>query len=125
MILGLGIDLVEIPRIARAYARFGENFATRILHGEELATMPVGAGAAQFIAARFAAKEAAVKALGTGFSNGICFTDFCVSKNEMGQPMLNFYGAASAACARLGATRAHLSLTHGRDTAAAVVVLEK
>lgn len=125
MILGLGIDIVEIPRIARAYERFGEIFAKKVLHTDEVAAMPGGTQIAPYIAARFAAKEAAVKALGTGFRNGIWFQDFCIVKNQLGQPALILHGAAKEAAKRMGAASIHLSLTHGRDTAAAVVILEK
>lgn len=124
MILGLGIDLVELERVARPHERFGISFAQKILHPDELAALPDGKRAVEYLAARFAAKEAAVKALGTGF-RGVWFQDFCVRKNELGKPALAMYGAACAALERLGASRIHLSLTHGRSTAAAVVILEK
>lgn len=125
MIVGLGIDLVELDRIGRSHERFGLRFAQKILHPGELAELPDGAAAVPFLAARFAAREAAVKALGTGFRGGIGFQAFCVRKNALGQPGLEFYGEAKAALEKLGAARVHLSLTHGRDTAAAVVILEK
>lgn len=125
MILGLGIDLVELDRIRRSYERFGQSFAKRILHADELLDLPAGPAAVPFLAARFAAREAAVKALGTGFRGGIGFQAFCVRKNALGQPALEFYGEAKEAFENMGATCAHLSLSHGRDTAAAVVILEK
>lgn len=124
MIIGLGIDLVELSRVARAHERFGLSFAQKILHPDELAALPGGAQAVPYLGARFAAREAAVKALGTGF-RGVWFQDFCVRKNELGRPILELYGPAREALERLGATNVHLSLTHGRDTAAAVVILEK
>lgn len=126
MIIGLGIDLVELSRIRRIYSRFGTGFAKKILYDDELTALPQAeAPAVAYLAARFAAKEAAVKALGTGFRDGIWFHDFCVVKNALGQPLLEFYGLAKKEFERLGATRVHLSLTHERATAAAVVILEK
>lgn len=125
MILGLGMDLVELPRMERIHAHYGLGFAERILHPDELALLPGGSRAVPYLASRFAAKEAAVKALGTGFRGAIGFQAFCVRKNKLGRPGLEFYGEARETLERLGAARVHLSLTHGRDTAAAVVILEK
>lgn len=122
MIMGLGIDIVELDRISRMLERHGEAFLRKVLTPEELLHVPTQATA--FVAARFAAKEAAVKALGTGFSHGIGLHHIAVHKSSTGQPELRLYGPAAARMASLGATRAHLSLTHGRDTAAAVVILE-
>lgn len=122
MIVGLGIDLVETPRIRRAYERFGPAFARKILHERELAALP--ANPVDFLASRFAAKEAAVKALGTGF-RGIWFQDLYVEKLENGQPGLVLLGPALERFHALQAKRVLLSLTHGRNTAAAVVILEK
>ncbi len=122
MITGIGIDLVEIPRIRHNWERFGLAFASKILHEDELAVLP--ANPAAFLAARFAAKEAAVKALGTGFTQGIWFQHFCVRNLPGGQPQLSLYGAALRRFNELGAAHCHLSLTHGRESAAAVVILE-
>lgn len=123
MIVGIGIDITEIDRIAKGWGRFGDRFARRILHPQELARMPV-ANPVAFLAGRFAVKEAAVKALGTGFSGGIRPRDIEVGPAPGGAPQLILHGKAAARMETLGATRAHVSLTHGRDTAAAVVVLE-
>lgn len=123
MIVGLGIDIAEISRIAKAWERHGQRFAARVLHPAELACLPPSPVA--FLAARFAAKEAAVKALGTGFSQGIGPRDIEVRPLPTGQPQLVLHGKAATRLATLGATAAHVSLTHGRDTAAAVVVLER
>lgn len=123
MIVGLGIDIAELPRIARAWERHGKRFAERVLHPAELARLPDAPVA--FLAARFAAKEAAVKALGTGFTGGIGPKDIEVRPLPTGQPMLVLHAGAAARLAELGATTAHVSLTHGRDTAAAVVILER
>ncbi|MDL2285672.1 holo-[acyl-carrier-protein] synthase [Desulfovibrio sp. OttesenSCG-928-F07] len=124
MIVGIGIDLVEIARIKKSYERYGLTFARRILTESELAVIP-GANPAQFLAARFAAKEAAVKALGTGFAGGITLKDIAVKSLASGQPELILSGKAKERANELLATRMHLTLTHSRDTAGAVVILEK
>lgn len=123
MIIGLGLDLVEIPRIAASWERFGMRFAAKILHPLEQEKMP--ANPASFMAARFAAKEAAVKALGTGFTERIGFHDLYVSNLPGGQPEMNFINGALERMRELGADRSLLTLTHGRDTAAAVVILTR
>jgi holo-[acyl-carrier protein] synthase len=122
MIIGLGIDVVELDRIARAMTRFGNRFLGKVLTAGELAVKP--AHAVPFVAARFAAKEAAAKALGTGFSAGVSLTTIEVVGGERGKPGLALHAAAMEAFRRLGGRRMHLSLTHGRDVAAAVVVFE-
>lgn len=122
MIVGVGLDVVELERIARLLERFGPAFTHKILTSGEREAMPAHATA--YVAARFAAKEAAVKALGTGFTQGIGLQHIEVHKEPSGQPVLRLYGPAATRLAALGAARTHLSLTHGRDTAAAVVILE-
>lgn len=122
MIMGLGIDVVELQRISRLLERYGAAFLHKILTPEERQHVPTQA--VPFVAARFAAKEAAVKALGTGFRQGIGFQHIAVHSGPLGQPELTLCGPAAARMAQLGAIRTHLSLTHGRDTAAAVVILE-
>ncbi len=123
MIVGIGIDITEIDRIAKGWGRFGDRFARRILHPHEVVRMPA-ANPVAFLAGRFAVKEAAVKALGTGFSDGIGPRDIEVGVAPAGAPQLVLHGKAAARMEVLGATRTHVSLTHGRDTAAAVVILE-
>ncbi|MDL2210799.1 holo-ACP synthase [Desulfovibrio sp. OttesenSCG-928-O18] len=125
MVIGLGLDITTISRIWRAWNKFGTRFARKILHPLEMETLETHANAAQFLASRFAAKEAAVKALGTGFSNGIVPPDICVETLPGGKPELRFYGKAQEYLAALGADRTHLSLTHDKETVAAVVILEK
>lgn len=122
MIIGVGLDVVELGRIAHLLERFGAAFTHKILTAAEREAMPAHATA--YVAARFAAKEAAVKALGTGFAQGIGFQHIEVHKEPSGQPVLRLHGPAAARFAALGATCTHLSLTHGRDTAAAVVIME-
>lgn len=123
MIIGTGIDIVEIARIRNAWARFGRRFARRIV-GE--ADLPANDTATcQFLAGRFAACEAAVKALGTGFCNGITMSTIHIRKSQSGAPMLNFSGKALDTARKLGVRHCHLSITHERSFAIAMVILEK
>jgi holo-[acyl-carrier protein] synthase len=130
MIVGLGIDLVEIKRIRHALERFGLRFVNKVLHPSEVdANFSSGcdilsAHSVARLAARFAAKEAGAKALGTGFTGGIWFRDIRILSLASGKPEILFHDNALARARELGVTHAHLSLTHARDTAGAVVVLE-
>ena len=123
MIVGIGIDVVEVARVEAMWSKYGMRFASRILAQEELTTFP--AAAASYLASRFAAKEAAVKALGTGFAQGITMKQIAVVSGARGAPELAFYGTALERSNELGAARTHLSLSHERSTAVAVVILEK
>ncbi|MDY7001532.1 MAG: holo-[acyl-carrier-protein] synthase [Thermodesulfobacteriota bacterium] len=122
MIVGLGLDVVELDRIERVFSRFGDRFLRRVLTENERARIPKFPIA--FIAARFAAKEAAAKALGTGFRQGVGFHTLEVRKLPLGKPEMFFHGPARAICEKMGVTSIHLSITHGRDVASAVVILE-
>jgi holo-[acyl-carrier protein] synthase len=122
MIIGVGIDIAELDRIASSLDRFGEKFCARILTQTELSLVP--ANAVPYLASRFAAKEAAVKALGTGFRGGITFRDVEVVSDALGKPSVVFHGAALQRAKDLRVAGAHLSLSHGRDSAVAVVILE-
>lgn len=124
MILGVGTDIVAVARITRALARFGPPFAERILTDAELVRFRDNGCAANFLAKRFAAKEAAAKALGTGFRHGIRLRDIEVIRERGRPPALRFYGAATVACREQGVRHAHLSLADERDYAVAFVVLE-
>jgi holo-[acyl-carrier protein] synthase len=121
-IVGIGLDIVELERISRIWERFNAVFARRILAQSELHLLP--AKAIPYLASRFAAKEATAKALGTGFRQGITFRQIEVISRPTGQPTLILHENARARAEALGTTRMHLSLTHGRDVAAAVVILE-
>lgn len=125
MIVGIGLDVVELDRIAGVWRRRGARFAEKILRPEEIAALPkIGDAIIRRLAIQFAAKEAAVKALGTGFRSGVTFHGIETWSLPSGQPMLRFHDGALARAEALGVTGAHVSLTHGRDVAAAVVVLE-
>jgi holo-[acyl-carrier protein] synthase len=124
MIIGLGLDLVEISRMEAAWRRFGRRFAERILHPLELDDLPEQAQkAAEFLAGRFAAKEAAVKALGTGFAGAVSPHELRVRKRPAGQPEMIFLGPALERMRELGADGSFLSITHSKTSAAAVLVL--
>lgn len=126
MIVGMGTDIVEIGRIRAGLDRFGRRYAARILSPAELALLAPGDGlpAASRLAGRFAAKEAAVKALGTGFSNGICLHDVEILADALGKPRLVFAARAEARRQELGARRSHISISHERQYAVAMVILE-
>ncbi|NDY55146.1 holo-[acyl-carrier-protein] synthase [Desulfovibrio sulfodismutans] len=123
MIVGLGLDVVELSRIAKAHERFGEAFAKRILTADEMAAR-TGRDPVLTLAGCFSAKEAAVKALGTGFADGITFQCLEVLPDPLGRPVLRLFGPAAARARQIGATAFHVSLTHDRGMAAAVVVAE-
>ncbi|MFP4272762.1 MAG: holo-ACP synthase [Halothiobacillaceae bacterium] len=122
-IVGIGTDLVEIARLESALARFGDRLARRLLHPDERSALAGRPLTGRLLAKRFAAKEAAVKALGTGFRGGITLTQIAVTHGELGQPILDFHGPAARRFAALGATRADLSLSDERSHALAFVVL--
>jgi len=119
VILGLGLDVVSVARIASAMERFGERFLARCFRPEEL----LRPGDPQHVAGAFAAKEAALKALGTGWGQGIGFTHLLLTRDAFGKPSLVLLEAAAARARALGAGMVHLSITHTRDLAAAVVIL--
>lgn len=122
MITGVGIDLVSIERINLVYQKFGSRFTARILANQEQEIMPQAA--ISFIAGRFAAKEAAVKALGTGFSQNITPLDIIILNDDSGRPYLLFENAAREVAANKGVLRAHLSISHEKANAVALVILE-
>jgi len=125
MILGLGTDIAEIPRIARSMERFGDHFLRRVYTAGEIAyCQSRNKSAAQSFAARFAAKEAGAKALGTGISRGISWKELEVVRAAGEAPRLALHGRAAERARQMGVTRISLSLTHSKETALAVVVME-
>lgn len=122
MIVGIGVDVVHVDRLKRWLRIPG--LLERYFHPDELSSaLAKGAGAELSLAARFAAKEAFGKALGTGLA-GIVLKDIMVVNRHNGRPEIGIFGTALAALQRCGAARIHLSLTHERDNAIAMVVLE-
>ena len=124
MVLGTGTDLIEIARIGQSIARYGDRFLARIFTPREIAYCQRKKNAAESFAARFAAKEATAKALGTGISHGVTWLEMEVVREPSGRPLLQLTGRAAARARALGVTRISLSLTHSRDTALAVVIME-
>lgn len=124
MIVGMGTDLCEIRRVERSVERFGDRFLERIFTAGEIAYCMSKKGFAESLAARFAAKEAAAKALGTGISNGVSWQELEVQRALSGKPTLQLSGRAGEHARKLGVTTISLSLTHTREMALAVVVLE-
>jgi holo-[acyl-carrier protein] synthase len=124
MIVGMGTDLAEIGRVERSIARFGERFLERVYTAGEIAYCMSKKNSAESFAARFAAKEAGAKALGTGISRGVSWKEFEVRRAPSGKPSLVLSGRAAELAAGLGVARISLSLTHTRELAMAVVVME-
>jgi holo-[acyl-carrier protein] synthase len=125
MVLGLGTDLIETGRVQESIDRFGERFLERIFTTGEIAyCLRKKKNAAESFAARFAAKEAGAKALGTGISRGVSWKEFEVRRSVSGQPSLHLSGRAAELAEALGVRRVQLSLTHSRELAIAVVVIE-
>ncbi len=124
MIVGTGIDLAEIERIQHSMDRFGERFLNRVYTAAEKAYCLRKRKAAESFAARFAAKEAGAKALGTGISYGVSWLEIEVVRETSGRPTLSFHGRARERAERLGVKNASLSITHTDSLAMASVVLE-
>ena len=124
MILGMGTDLTEIGRVKKSIDRFGDRFLERVYTPGEIAYCLTKRGFAESFAARFAAKEAAAKALGTGISRGVSWKEFEVTRAMSGKPSMVLHGRAEELARELGVVRIALSLTHTRDMALAVVVME-
>ncbi|MHC4886459.1 MAG: holo-ACP synthase [Planctomycetota bacterium] len=124
MILGTGVDLIEIDRIADLLSRHGDHFLQKTFTDAEQAYCAPKAQSAQHFAARFAAKEATMKALGTGWQKGVGFLSIEVFKEDVGKPRLRLHGRAQEVADSLGVTHMHLSLSHGQEVAIAHVILE-
>jgi holo-[acyl-carrier protein] synthase len=125
MVLGIGTDLIEIERVQASIDRFGDRFLARLFTPGEIAyCVRKKKGSTESFAARFAAKEAGAKALGTGISRGISWQEFEVRRQPGERPMLHLSGRAADRAAAMGVKRVQLSLTHSRDLAMAVVVVE-
>ena len=124
MVVGLGIDVIENERIAQSLERFPERFVSRIYTDREKEYCQGRARPAIHFAARFAAKEAAFKALGTGWARGVHWKDVEIERLPSGQPILHLYGGALEQATSLGASRFLVSLTHDQTISAAVVIME-
>jgi holo-[acyl-carrier protein] synthase len=124
MIVGTGIDIAEVPRIGEAISRFGDRFLGRIFTDGERAYCDSKANRIERYAARFAAKEAAMKALGTGWNHGVRWRDIEVYRKPGSRPTIRFQGKAADFAARLGAINVALSISHTPEQAVASVILE-
>lgn len=123
-IVGIGTDIVETDRIRRLLARHGDRFLARLLTGDERRELESVADAAPYVARRFAAKEAAAKALGTGIADGVSFQDFNIGHDARGRPLLRLEGRAREIARRSGVSGVHLSISDERSHAVAFVVLD-
>jgi holo-[acyl-carrier protein] synthase len=124
MIIGIGIDIAEVPRIRQSIERFGDRFLQRIYTAGEIRYCDSKANRVERYAARFAAKEAAMKALGTGWNHGVRWRDCEVARLPGGRPTIAFHGKAGEIAARLGVKHAALSLAHTAEQAIAQIILE-
>ena len=124
MILGTGIDIIEVERIRASHEKFGERFLKRILRPAEIAYCLSHKNPAPFLAARFAAKEAVSKAFGTGIGAQLGWQNIEVERKESGEPFVILHDAGLALLAQRGANKVHLSLSHTAQYAAAVAILE-
>ena len=124
MLVGTGIDVIEIERIAASVERYGDRFLARVFTAGEIAYCSRKKNAAESFAARFAAKEAGAKALGTGIQHGVTWTEIEVRRARGERPTLHFSGRVGERAERLGVRRVSLSLTHSRTLAIASVQLE-
>ena len=124
MILGTGVDIAEVARIRESIERFGDRFLHRIFTDDEVSYCERKASRFESYAARFAAKEAGMKALGTGWSRGVRWRDIEVVRPKGQRPTIQFHGEAAAIAAKLGTKNIALSITHTSEQALAHVILE-
>lgn len=124
MIVGLGTDIVELERIEDSMVRLGDVFAKRILTDAEFDQFRASKRQVEFLAKRFATKEAAAKALGTGIGRGVSWQHMWTQHNDFGAPQLVFAGGAQERLRSLGGDRIHLSVSDERAYAMATVILE-
>jgi len=124
MIVGTGVDLCEVRRIKAAMERYDDRFTQRVYTEGEIAYCNRKANRYERYAARFAAKEAAMKAIGTGMRGGVRWRDFEVTNLRSGRPTMAFHGKAAEYAKRLGVANVSLSMTHTAEQAMAMVILE-
>jgi len=124
MILGTGIDIIEVARIKGSHERFGERFINRILRPAEIAYCLGHKNPAPFLAARFSAKEAISKAFGTGIGKHLGWQDMEVGRKETGEPFVILHDAGKTLLQQRGGRMVHLSLSHTDNYAAAIAILE-
>jgi len=125
MIFGIGTDLVELARVQETYDRFGERFVERLLMDEERQLFERSNWPVRFLAMRFAAKEAAVKAMGTGFAHGMWIRDVGIVNNAWGRPLIIWSERGKGVCDELGIGEGHVSLTDEAGLILAFAVVMK
>lgn len=123
MIFGIGTDIVQLERIEKTLSRFGDHFVNRLLMAEEYAHYLKTKQKVRFVAMRFAAKEAVVKAMGTGFAHGMWIRDVGIIQNSWGKPDIIYSGRGRDMCEKLGIGDGHISLTDEAGLVVAVAVL--
>src|SRR5690349_11256639 len=124
MILGIGIDIIEVERIRSSFERFGERFLNRILHPGEISYCLSHRAPAPFLAARFAAKEAISKAFGTGIGTQLGWQDMEIGRKESGEPFVILHGPGRKLLESRGGRAVLVSLSHTQAHATAVAILE-
>ena len=124
MVLGIGVDVIEVARVQNALEKYRERIENRVFTAEERSDCAGRVDRTLALAARFAAKEACLKALGTGWANGLSFRQVEVRRDPSGRPSIRLHGRAADMAAALGVTATYLSLSHQPSVAVAVVVLE-
>ena len=124
MTLGTGIDICEVSRIGASISRFGNRFLERVFTAGEIRYCQSKKNSVERFAARFAAKEAAMKSLGTGAARGVTWTSIEVAHAPGGRPTLHLHRQAAEIAARLGVQRISLSITHSESSAIAMVIFE-
>ncbi len=125
MIFGVGTDVVELSRVQATYDRFGEHFVDRLLMDEERELFQSNKWPVRFLAMRFAAKEATVKAMGTGFRHGMWIRDVGIINNDKGRPLVIYSQRGQGVCQSLGIGASHVSLTDDAGLIVAFAVVEK
>ena len=125
MIVGLGMDVIEIGRMEEALGRHGDRFLEHVFTEEETAQAPAGGGRTAYFAGRWAAKEAVAKALGTGIGEGCGWRDVLVRRATAGRPVVHLRGNARRTAAELGVGTMHLTISHSRGLACACAVAER
>ncbi len=124
MILGIGVDIIEVNRIQNSFEKFGDRFVKRILHDAEIEYCLSHRSPAPFLAARFAAKEAISKAFGTGFGAQLGWQDMEIRRKDSGEPYVILHGSGAELLRSRGARTVHITLSHTQQHAVAVAVLE-
>lgn len=123
-VLGIGVDLLSVARMEATWQRHGKRLAERILHADELAQLPEEAKMGRWLAKRWAVKEAAAKALGTGFQQSVRFSDFCYHHDALGKPLLSLSGQAALIAQQTQRYVWHVSVSDEKEHVIAMVIAE-